>query len=88
MENMSEGTAVRTIKRNATRSCRHHWIIETPHGATSRGLCKRCGARKRFPNAPEEKLWGSGGKGRWSSTGGVARVSELRRNEAIEDVDA
>ncbi len=30
--------------------CPHHWVIETPNGATSQGVCKRCGAVKAHPN--------------------------------------
>ena len=37
--------------------CRHHWIIEPPHGATSWGECKNCGARKEFPNSAGDVLW-------------------------------
>lgn len=36
-------------KRNQS-SCKHHWIIETPDGETSRGVCKLCGAVKDFEN--------------------------------------
>ncbi len=32
-------------------SCRHWWIIATPNGVTSRGICKRCGAERDYPNA-------------------------------------
>jgi hypothetical protein len=54
-------------------------VIETPHGATSRGYCKRCGAKKRFPNAPEDALWAVGGTlGRWSNRGAVARPKSVR----------
>ena len=24
--------------------CRHHWVIESPNGPSSIGICKRCGA--------------------------------------------
>ncbi len=30
--------------------CTHHWIIESPGGPTSRGVCKFCGARDAFSN--------------------------------------
>jgi len=30
--------------------CKHHWIIETPHGGISRGICKFCGEIKDFEN--------------------------------------
>jgi hypothetical protein len=60
---------VKTPARKRTGACQHRWVIETPHGATSRGLCRRCGATKRFPNAAEDALWesGSGGLGRWAN---------------------
>lgn len=28
-----------------------HFIIATPNGVTSRGVCKRCGVERQFPNA-------------------------------------
>lgn len=63
-----KGIAEAPVKRRTSR-CQHRWVIETPHGATSRGLCKRCGATKRFPNAAEDATWeaGSGGLGRWAN---------------------
>ncbi len=66
---MSEGIVVQERRERTASSCKHRWIIETPHGATSRGVCKRCGTSKRFPNAAEDALWEAGGAGlgRWSS---------------------
>ena len=32
-------------------SCRHHWIIEPPNGATSLGECRLCEVCKNFPNS-------------------------------------
>jgi hypothetical protein len=37
--------------------CQHHWVIETPNGATSGGHCKRCGATREFRNSSEDLLW-------------------------------
>ena len=34
----------------ARGKCRHYWIIESPHGPTSMGVCKFCGAEKEFKN--------------------------------------
>ncbi|MDD5082496.1 MAG: hypothetical protein PHU08_03885 [Dehalococcoidales bacterium] len=31
--------------------CRHHWVIETPDGPSSRGVCKYCGTEKEFNNS-------------------------------------
>jgi len=38
-------------------ACRHHWIIETPRGATSMGRCKRCGQEREFRNSASDYLW-------------------------------
>jgi hypothetical protein len=45
------------VERKAAESvCCHHWIIETPAGPTSKGVCKLCGAEKEFDNFPEN-VW-------------------------------
>ena len=64
-------------QRKRSRSCQHRWIIETPHGATSRGLCRRCGMAKRFPNASDDAIARKGGMGRWSANRGVARPKQI-----------
>src|SRR3990170_4337929 len=56
---------------SAVPQCRHHWIIESPQGATSRGVCKLCRAERDFPNSAQDYLWDgesfpSPGPGRWS----------------------
>jgi hypothetical protein len=38
-------------------TCRHHWIIESPHGATSLGHCKLCGEEREFRNSAADTLW-------------------------------
>ena len=72
---MSEGIATQERRKRATKNCLHRWVIATPQGATSRGYCRRCGATKRFPNAPEQPIWqfagsnaGRGAKRRTAST--------------------
>lgn len=37
----------------ASVGCVHHWVIETPAGAVSRGECKRCGEMRFFPNSDD-----------------------------------
>jgi hypothetical protein len=51
-------TAV-TRRRQATNraQCRHHWLIESPQGRTSMGMCKLCGAQKEFSNSTGDFLW-------------------------------
>lgn len=71
-------------RRKRTSSCQHRWMIETPHGATSRGLCKRCGSTKRFPNASDAAVARTAGLGRWAANRGVARPKEIIRNTREE----
>jgi len=37
--------------------CKHYWIIESPNGPTSRGVCKYCGAEKEFDNYSPYPSW-------------------------------
>jgi len=38
-------------------TCQHHWVIETPRGATSLGRCKRCDEEREFRNSATDHLW-------------------------------
>ena len=38
-------------------TCRHHWVIESPHGATSMGRCKVCSEVREFRNSAADTLW-------------------------------
>lgn len=51
--------AVVTQPKKATKEgrCRHHWLIESPEGPTSLGICKLCGAQKEFRNSASDLLW-------------------------------
>lgn len=31
--------------------CRHYWVIESPSGLVSKGICKFCGAERDFFNS-------------------------------------
>ena len=37
--------------------CRHHWVIESPQGATSTGRCKLCNEVREFRNSAVDTLW-------------------------------
>ena len=37
--------------------CRHHWVIESPQGATSLGRCKLCEEVREFRNSAADTLW-------------------------------
>jgi hypothetical protein len=38
--------------RSRGNACVHRWLISPPDGKASTGVCKRCGARRRFSNSP------------------------------------
>ena len=44
-------------KPEGEASCSHHWVIESPNGPTSWGVCKYCGARKEFNNHLPFSSW-------------------------------
>ena len=44
-------------KRSRNRKCQHYWIIDTPKGPVSRGVCKYCGAAKEFQNYWQGSTW-------------------------------
>lgn len=59
---MTQDTAVKEREAPATEAptvleCRHHWLIESPHGPTSWGTCKHCGERREFSNASQDAFW-------------------------------
>ena len=54
---MTQGTAVQEREAPAVAECRHHWLIESPHGATSWGMCKLCGERREFSNSASDAIW-------------------------------
>ena len=48
---------VEEIEEVLEPTCRHHWLIESPHGATSMGRCKVCGEIREFRNSAADTLW-------------------------------
>jgi len=46
-------------KRKVKVKCTHYWMIESPTGPTSRGVCKLCGAEREFRNNVPYRLAGS-----------------------------
>ncbi len=37
--------------------CTHFWVIETPNGPTSQGICKICGVMQEFRNSVTSSAW-------------------------------
>lgn len=59
----------------------HHWIIDSPDGPTSQGVCRVCEATRTFTNWHDEEgrrqRWANGLKTvtekRWTTKGGWVR---------------
>jgi hypothetical protein len=41
----------------AVPTCQHHWKIDSPRGALSKGTCKRCGEEREFRNSTTDYVW-------------------------------
>jgi hypothetical protein len=54
---MRKATVSRHKQATKEARCRHHWLIESPQGRTSMGMCKLCGAQKEFSNSTGDFLW-------------------------------
>ena len=39
-------------------SCRHQWLIDSPAGPSSSGVCRLCGEERQFQNYIEGTSWG------------------------------
>ena len=37
--------------------CAHHWVIDSPSGPTSIGICKLCGDEQEFQNSLSDAGW-------------------------------
>jgi hypothetical protein len=38
------------LESTAEAQCVHHWVIDSPAGSTSTGVCRICGERRLFSN--------------------------------------
>ncbi len=49
-------TLTKPRTRYTAEPCRHHWVIDTPDGAMSGGVCRLCGEHKLFANVFEDTI--------------------------------
>jgi len=54
---MRKGVETAPEKRTSHAGCSHHWVIESPSGPTSIGICKYCGTVKEFNNYLPYSSW-------------------------------
>ena len=85
---MGNKSAVKERKRETAivvevGACRHHWLIESPHGALSDGRCKLCGEERQFRNSTSDYIWDDDSSSRYGSLGGV----RSRPKPAVQDDD-
>lgn len=46
-----------TDQNETITDCVHHWVIESPNGPVSQGVCKLCGLGSQFRNSIQETGW-------------------------------
>jgi hypothetical protein len=75
----------RNVARNS--DCGHHWLIETPQGATSWGMCKLCGESREFANSASDALWDAegvpGAKAQAVASYGTRITSSIEDDEGL-----
>ena len=45
------------IPEDQSLDCAHHWVIDSPSGPISMGVCKQCGAEGEFKNSLPDGTW-------------------------------
>ena len=58
-EKMPKSKSKRHVE--AEQACEHYWLIESPNGPTSAGVCQVCGETRDFANYLESSAWSSAG---------------------------
>lgn len=68
--------------------CQHHWLIDSPNGPVSRGICRACGEEREFQNYVEAAPFGhlylervAGISGLSSEMDAIRRFAEGSKNE-------
>jgi|KNS7250_AmetaT_FD_contig_41_1619093_length_835_multi_2_in_0_out_0_1 hypothetical protein len=69
------------------QTCQHEWMIDSPNGPSSHGICHLCGIEKDFPNYIEGSAWGYDNS---VSSEQINRPSSvgIKQTPRIEDEDA
>ncbi|MEX2028825.1 MAG: hypothetical protein WD988_04985 [Candidatus Curtissbacteria bacterium] len=51
-QHAKDGDAPKTLDGHA-----HYWLIESPNGHTSMGMCKHCFSTREFTNSTQSVMW-------------------------------
>lgn len=54
---MLNSAEFREFSPDAEDRCKHHWVLESPNGATSEGKCRKCDEVRKFRNSMDD--WNS-----------------------------
>ena len=55
---MSDEKELAGLKEHEVQGeCRHYWIIDSPAGPASKGICRLCGEERLFQNYLEGGRW-------------------------------
>lgn len=65
----------------------HHWVIESPDGPVSRGVCRGCGETQEFLNSWSETKWDWVANAQAPSAD-YARELRRRDRQEKEDLDS
>jgi|GEM_PF-1319432 len=79
-----EGPKEADVQVEDRPQCRHHWLIETPQGATSKGVCKVCGEEREFRNASTGAYWESDSSSDGKDWGRRARTPVIAAGDEEE----
>jgi hypothetical protein len=64
-------------KHIARVGCAHYWIIESPQGPISRGICRYCGAVSEFRNYVPYPSW----EGKMTKLSGSHEVADVESGD-------
>ena len=68
------------MEEKLSTECQHHWVIGSPNGPTSTGICKLCGEQSEFRNS----MQGSGWDREIQAVAPLSEASRLGRRERVE----
>lgn len=65
--------------------CQHQWLIDSPNGPSSNGVCRVCGEHREFLNYIEGSAWGYDISVEQMGRGsGVPTVSQMQRGKSVD----
>jgi hypothetical protein len=74
--------AVQQKKKPTSRvGCVHYWIIESPQGPVSKGVCKHCGAISEFRNYMPYPSW----EGKMPRLPGHEEMSDVEPGDEVNN---